>query len=302
MRKPSWVLAASHEVAERTCTCTYFCARRFFVALSNTLQADWFSFCPSVPQGDQLAACHRLRRGTETLWIPDFNAVGWRFPDLNTRFLSIFLHMPLLTQRVYISLVPTSSDDPWAIMAWCLTSLNNLVPSGTMMVSFSGSLPILRLQWPSTEWQTGPAQKSGENGKENGTEMAEKWPPKWENGPKNGIWAIFLYFFHFGGHFSAISGRGPFSIFFPISPDFFAPDRFPILQMVTADAIPITFIDSEGTTGMAKTRGSGVSPANLCREDDILPAGSLLSGLEETKKSGVAPANQTKESAKTKSS
>ena len=51
-------------------------------------------------------------------------------------------------------------------------------------------------------------------------EMAEKWPPKWKNGPKMGFWPFFLYFFHFGGHFSAISGRGPFSIFFPFFSDF----------------------------------------------------------------------------------
>ena len=38
--------------------------------------------------------------------------------------------------------------------------------------------PALRLRWPSTEWETGPAQKSGENGKENG-----KWPLAW-NGRK----------------------------------------------------------------------------------------------------------------------
>ena len=78
----------------------------------------------------------------------------------------------------------------------------------------------LRARWPSTEWETGPAPKSAKNGKkmENGPrpEMAEKWPPKRKNGPKKGFWPFFLYFFHFGGHFSAISGRGPFSIFFPI--------------------------------------------------------------------------------------
>ena len=41
-----------------------------------------------------------------------------------------------------------------------------------------------------------------------------KWPRKWKNGPQNGIWAIFWPFFHFGGHFSVVSGLGPFSIFF----------------------------------------------------------------------------------------
>ena len=42
----------------------------------------------------------------------------------------------------------------------------------------------LRARWPSTEWETGPVQKSEKNGKkmENDPrpEMAEKWPPKWE--------------------------------------------------------------------------------------------------------------------------
>ena len=84
----------------------------------------------------------------------------------------------------------------------------------------------MRARWPSTEWETGPAQKSEKNGKkmENGPrpEMAEKWPPKWKNGPKMGFWPSFLYFFHFGGHFSAISGRGPFSILFPFFSDFCA--------------------------------------------------------------------------------
>ena len=68
-------------------------------------------------------------------------------------------------------------------------------------------------------------------------EMAEKWLPKWENGPTNGIWAFFRHFFHVRSHFSAISGLGPFSIFFPIFPGFFALGPRPILQMATSIAI-----------------------------------------------------------------
>ena len=94
----------------------------------------------------------------------------------------------------------------------------------------------LRSKWPYTEWETGPTQKSRENGKENGNgsgaEMAEKWPPKWKNGPQNGIIghfsisvAIFRPFrpgaiFHFLSHF----------------PGIFASGRFPILYMATSIA------------------------------------------------------------------
>ena len=76
---------------------------------------------------------------------------------------------------------------------------------------------ILRLRWPSTEWETGPGKKGKKM--ENGPrlEMAEKWSPKWKNGSGSGSLATF---FHFGGHFSAISSGGPFSICFPIFPRF----------------------------------------------------------------------------------
>ena len=37
-------------------------------------------------------------------------------------------------------------------------------------------------------------------------------------------------FFYFGGHFSAISGRGPFSIFFPIFPGFLRRTGFPFCR------------------------------------------------------------------------
>ena len=69
-----------------------------------------------------------------------------------------------------------------------------------------------------------------ENGKwpqaRNGQEMAikmEKWTRKRDFG-------LILAFFHFGGHFSAISGLGPFSIFFPIFPGFLLWASFPFCK------------------------------------------------------------------------
>ena len=65
--------------------------------------------------------------------------------------------------------------------------------------------------------------------------IPEKWERKWkmatemENGPKYEILAIFSPFFPFQRPFFAISGGGPFSIFFPIFRGIFAPDQFPIL-------------------------------------------------------------------------
>ena len=112
--------------------------------------------------------------------------------------------------------------------------------------------PALRLKWPFTEWETGPEQKSRKNGKENG-----KWPQA-RNGrkmaPKMGFWPAFGHFFHFGGHFSAISGVGPFSIFFPIFPGFLLWARFPFcrwpLQSQTqpAHCRRKAFIDQEPPT------------------------------------------------------
>ena len=92
----------------------------------------------------------------------------------------------------------------------------------------------LRLKWPFTEWETGPEQKSRKNGKENG-----KWPHAWngrkmaaemEKWPKSAQNPMFGSIFHFGGHFSAISGVGPFSIFFPIFPGFLLRARFPFCK------------------------------------------------------------------------
>ena len=69
-----------------------------------------------------------------------------------------------------------------------------------------------------------------------GAKIPEKWERKWkmapgpkwpkngnQNGkmhPKMGFWPDFGHFFHFSGHFSAISGLGPSSIFCPIFPGF----------------------------------------------------------------------------------
>ena len=104
---------------------------------------------------------------------------------------------------------------------------------------FAFSLPSgpieLRARWPSTEWETGPAQKSEKNGKENGkTAPGLKWPKHGRRNRKNrekmAKIPFFLYFFHFGGHFSAISGRGPFSIFFPIFFGFLRWTGFPFCR------------------------------------------------------------------------
>ena len=64
--------------------------------------------------------------------------------------------------------------------------------------------------------------------------IPEKWEIKWKMAPgpkrpKNGqkSHAFWGPFFHFGGHFSAISGLGPFSIFFPIFPGFLRRAAFP---------------------------------------------------------------------------
>ena len=100
------------------------------------------------------------------------------------------------------------------------------LPSPVIFVILQFGAPssylLLRSKWPYTEGETGPTQKSRENGKENGKwpqarngrKMAakmRKWSPKWD----------------FGGHFSAISGLGPFSIFFPIFPGFLRRAGFP---------------------------------------------------------------------------
>ena len=84
-----------------------------------------------------------------------------------------------------------------------------------------------RLRWPSTERETGPAQKFGKMGKEteNGPrpEMAEKWPPKWKTGPQNGFSISAAMFWPF-------SGLGLFSIFFLILPGFLCRAGFSILD------------------------------------------------------------------------
>ena len=84
----------------------------------------------------------------------------------------------------------------------------------------------LRARWPSTEWETGLAQKSEKNGKENGEAPGLKWPknghrngkmaPKWDLGHFFSIFSISAAIFRpfqAGGHF-------PFS--FPFFSDFCA--------------------------------------------------------------------------------
>ena len=77
-----------------------------------------------------------------------------------------------------------------------------------------------------------------ENGlkSKNGKKLAKKKKmalgPKWgQNGPKmakkKGSGVIFLIFSAFLGHFFPISGRGPFSIVWPIFSHFWISARFP---------------------------------------------------------------------------
>ena len=82
----------------------------------------------------------------------------------------------------------------------------------------------LRVRPPGIEWKTGRYPKMGKNWPKNrkwpsAPEMGKKWPKngekieKWPQIPffaPNPIFCLFL------GHFSPISGRGPFSIFWPI--------------------------------------------------------------------------------------
>ena len=89
---------------------------------------------------------------------------------------------------------------------------------------------VLRLKWPFTGWETGPEQKSRENGKENGKSRengkengngpAAKWPKVGvemeKNEPLKRDFGQFLAIFPFRRPFSGHFGLGPFSIFFPI--------------------------------------------------------------------------------------
>ena len=67
-----------------------------------------------------------------------------------------------------------------------------------------------------------------EDGKWAQARHGQKWPPKWKNGPQNGDFGLFI--FHFGGHFLAMSGLGPFSIFFPTFPGFLRRAGFPFCK------------------------------------------------------------------------
>ena len=104
----------------------------------------------------------------------------------------------------------------------------NLLAALRCLSAPSGSGVELRLKWPFTEWETGLEQKSRKNGKENGkwfqARNGRKMANEMEKRPKISFWGPF---FHFGCHFSAISGLGPFSIFFPIFPGFLRRAGFP---------------------------------------------------------------------------
>ena len=73
----------------------------------------------------------------------------------------------------------------------------------------------IRGKWE-RKWKVAPGLKSLKNGHRNGKMT-----------PKMGFWPFLSLFFLFGGHFSAISGWGPFSISFPIFPGFLRRTGFP---------------------------------------------------------------------------
>ena len=85
----------------------------------------------------------------------------------------------------------------------------------------------LRVTPPGIEWKTGQNPKMGKNWPKNrkgpsarGEKMAQKWRKNRKMTP-NPIFSPFL------GHFFPISGRGPFSIFWPIFSHFWILARFP---------------------------------------------------------------------------
>ena len=86
----------------------------------------------------------------------------------------------------------------------------------------------MRVSPPGIEWKTSRNPKMGKNwpknrkwpSARNGEKMVQKWR-------KNGIWGHFSIFSPFLGRFFPISGRGPFSIFRPISSHFRISARFP---------------------------------------------------------------------------
>ena len=62
------------------------------------------------------------------------------------------------------------------------------------------------------------------NGPRRAPEIGKKWP---KNGEQMGFGVIFLFFLPCLGHFFPISGRGPFSFFWPIFSHFWISARLP---------------------------------------------------------------------------
>ena len=86
----------------------------------------------------------------------------------------------------------------------------------------------MRVRPPGIEWKTGRHPKM--DGKKIGQKIENgPRPEKGKNGEKMEFGVIFSFFRHFWAVFSPISGRGPFSIFWPIFCPFldFGPARFP---------------------------------------------------------------------------
>ena len=102
--------------------------------------------------------------------------------------------------------------------------------------SFSSSVeicrktfPALRVRPPGIEWKTGRNPKMGKKlAKKKKMALSPKWG---KNGPKMAkkwdLGSFFYFFAPFLGHFFPISGRRPFSIFWPIFSHFWISARFP---------------------------------------------------------------------------
>ena len=95
---------------------------------------------------------------------------------------------------------------------------------------FSEMVFDLRVRPPGIVWKTGRNPKMGKEwpknrkwlSARNGEKMAQKWR-------KDGIWGSFFYFSPFFRQFFPISGRGPFSIFWPFFSHFWIFGPFSIL-------------------------------------------------------------------------
>ena len=109
------------------------------------------------------------------------------------------------------------------------------------------------------KWKMAPRPKWPKNGRRNG-----------KMDPKMGFWPDFGDFFHFGGHLSAISGVGPFSIFFPIFPGFLLRAPFPIL---------VTQVDVDGPNSTSQHPSEAQQPvcaaAAMMHGMPMAPASSI---------------------------